>query len=101
MTGTWQEFRGIRLDNQEEQSNNSILDTALGSRLVLAGTRAFALIAGQRKDEEAPGGQAAPRAFSAEVAQGAQEEMAPEKSQGGRTGRGCLEAHLSRGHHAP
>lgn len=40
----------------------------LGMRLALAGTRPLALIPGQREDEETSGGQAAPRAISAEVA---------------------------------
>ena len=82
----WQELRGIRLDEQREQSNSFISAQLLDRRLVLAGTRPHALISGQRKDEATPGGgHAAPRAFSAEVAQGAQEEVAPEKTQGKKT----------------
>lgn len=60
----------------------------LDRKLLLSGTRPLALISGQRKDKEAPGGShAASRAISAEEAQGAQEERAPEKSQGSRRWR--------------
>lgn len=54
----------------------------LDRRLVLSGIKPLALISGQRKDEEAPGG--GHDASTAISAEGAQEEMAPEKSQGRR-----------------
>jgi hypothetical protein len=95
----WQELRGIRLDEQREQSNSFISAQLLDRRLVLAGTRPHALISGQRKDEATPGGgHAAPRAISAEVAQGAQDEVAPEKTQGIRMWV-VMAFLLSHGHH--